>query len=175
MLHPRHPAPELEVPVAGGAHFALGANPPETFTILVFYRGRHCPICADYLASVEAGMDDAYALGCDVVAVSMDTEARADASMEDWGIRRLRLGYEMPEAVARAYGLYISSARPGSDEPERFSEPGLAVVDRKGIVYMAQAQSAPFARPAFADVVKGLKFVLDNDYPARGDLTSVAA
>ncbi|MGF1553167.1 MAG: peroxiredoxin-like family protein [Paracoccaceae bacterium] len=175
MLHPRHPAPELEVPVAGGAHFALGAHPPETFTILVFYRGKHCPICSTYLKSVEEGLDDAYAIGADVVAVSMDKADRAEASMSEWGLKRLRLGYDLPETVARAYGLYISSARPGSSEPERFSEPGLVVVDRTGIVYFAQSQSAPFTRPPFAELVSGLKFVLDNDYPARGDLTAQAA
>lgn len=175
MLIPRKPAPELTVPVAGDGTYTLGRKTPETFTILVFYRGRHCPICARYLADVEAALDDALAIGAETVAVSMDRAERAEASMDAWGLTRLRLGYDMAEEVARHWGLYISSARPGSDEPARFSEPGLAVIDRTGLVYLAQAQSAPFARPPFADLVSGLRFALEQDYPARGDLTARAA
>ncbi|MEM6421900.1 MAG: AhpC/TSA family protein, partial [Pseudomonadota bacterium] len=104
----------------------------------------------------------------------MDEESRATASASDWGLDRLRIGYAMSEATARAWGLYISSQRPGSQEPARFAEPGLAVVDPAGKIFFAQVQSAPFTRPPFDQLLGGLKFVVENDYPARGDLTKAA-
>ena len=36
---------------------------------------------------------------------------------------------------------------------------------------MMQSQSVPFARPSFDALLKGIDFVLDKDYPARGDRT----
>ncbi|MEM6488889.1 MAG: peroxiredoxin-like family protein [Pseudomonadota bacterium] len=174
MLLTRHPAPALDLPLVGGGRFTLGAEAPAAFTILVFYRGKHCPICKGYLASVQAALDEAEAMGCRIVVASMDTAERAEASVAEWEIGRLSVGYGMDEATARAWGLYLSSARPGTQEPAVFSEPGLAVIDPAGTVYFAQMQSAPFTRPPIADLLKGLRFVLANDYPARGDLTQAA-
>ncbi|MEM6973139.1 MAG: redoxin domain-containing protein [Pseudomonadota bacterium] len=174
MLLTRHPAPSLSVPLIGGGTFTLAEAKPANFTIVVFYRGKHCPLCAKFLKEIDAEVDAAAAEGFEIVAVSMDSEERATASTADWGIGSLRVGYGMSEAVARSFGLYISSAREGSAEPAVFSEPGIAVVDAEGMVFFAQAQSAPFTRPPFADLIGGLKFVVANNYPSRGDLTKAA-
>jgi peroxiredoxin len=174
MLQPRRPAPALDVPLVGGGRFALGAEAPESFDVLIFYRGWHCPICRSYLKSVEGALDDAAALGARLTALSMDTPERAEASKAEWGLGRLAIGHSLPEAVARGWGLYISSARPGSEEPQVFSEPGLMVIDARGAVFFVEVQSAPFTRPDIGQLLGGLRFVLDNDYPARGDLTAAA-
>lgn len=174
MMIPRETAPALSVPLIGGGHFTLADAAPDAFTVVIFYRGKHCPLCRKYLGSVQEQLDAAGAQGVEVVAVSMDEEARAAAAVSEWGLDRLRVGYAMSEAATRAWGLYISSQRPGSQEPERFSEPGLAVVDRDGRIFFAQVQSAPFTRPDFAQLLSGLAFVVENDYPARGDLTRAA-
>ena len=44
-----------------------------------------------------------------------------------------------------------------------------------GEIFMVEVQSAPFTRPPLDQLVQGLKFALDKDYPARGDLTAKAA
>ncbi|MEL6312330.1 MAG: AhpC/TSA family protein, partial [Pseudomonadota bacterium] len=85
------------------------------------------------------------------------------------------VSYGMSEATAREWGLYISSQRPGSQEPAVFSEPGLVVIDPERTIFFVQVQSAPFTRPDFAALLSGLKFVTENNYPARGDLTAQAA
>lgn len=41
-LFPRQPAPMLKVSLAGGV-FDLGMETPEHFSLVVFYRGLHCP------------------------------------------------------------------------------------------------------------------------------------
>lgn len=175
MLQPRTQPPALSVPLVSGGTWTVADRRPEHFQIVVFYRGRHCPICKGYLRSIQDHLDAIGDAGAEVVAVSMDTEERARASAEEWGIDRLALGYGMSEAAARAWGLYISSAREGSQEPAVFSEPGLVVLRADGSVFFVQVQSAPFTRPAIDQLVSGLTFVTKNDYPARGDLTAQAA
>jgi peroxiredoxin len=157
-----------------GGPFTLAERAPRNFTILVFYRGKHCPICANYLGQVQAQLDRAHALGAEVVALSMDAEDRARSSAADGGLDRLEIGYGLSEQAAREWGLYISSRRDGTQEPDRFSEPGLFVIRADGTVFFAQTQSAPFTRPPVDQLLDGLKFVLDKNYPARGDLTLAA-
>lgn len=45
-LMPRQPVPALEVPTVGGGTWRLADQHPESFTMVVFYRGLHCPICS---------------------------------------------------------------------------------------------------------------------------------
>ncbi len=174
MIAPRKPAPQLSVPLLSGGTFTLAERKPRNFTIVVFYRGKHCPICSKYLDQVQQHLDRARELGAEVVAISMDGEDRARASASDWGLDRLEVGHGLSEQQARDWGLYISSKREGSQEPDRFSEPGLFVIRADGSVFFAQTQSAPFTRPPMDQLLDGLKFVLDKDYPARGDLTLAA-
>lgn len=44
-LLPRKPVPPLSVPLVGGGHFDLASEGPKNFTMVVFYRGLHCPVC----------------------------------------------------------------------------------------------------------------------------------
>ncbi|MEM6620590.1 MAG: peroxiredoxin-like family protein [Pseudomonadota bacterium] len=174
MPYPTDPAPALSFPLLSGGTWTLADRTPQNFSIVVFYRGHHCPICKTYMKEIDAALPQAAGQGIDVVAVSMDSEERALASHEEIGTKTLEIGYALSEAAAREWGLYISSQRAGSKEPERFSEPGLFVVRPDGTIFFAQVQSAPFTRPDFAKLLGGLKFVVENDYPARGDLTKAA-
>ncbi|MEM0943418.1 MAG: peroxiredoxin-like family protein [Pseudomonadota bacterium] len=171
---PRDPAPALSVPLLSGGTWTLAERKPGAFSIVVFYRGKHCPICKTYMQEIEGQLDQAASQGIEVIAVSMDGEDRARATLEEIGTEKLEIGYGLTEASARDWGLYISSARPGSQEPEVFAEPGLFVIQPDGVIFFAQVQSAPFTRPDFAKLLGGLKFVVENNYPARGDLTKAA-
>ena len=175
MLQPRTRPPELKLPLLSGSTFDASSRSPESFTIIVFYRGKHCPICKTYLTEIEGSLDKVEEVGAELVAVSMDDESRARASAEEWGLSRVEIAYGMTEQMARDWGLYISSAREGSEEPAVFSEPGLVVLRPNGEVFMVEVQSAPFTRPPLDQLVRGLKFALDKDYPARGDLSAKAA
>ncbi|MEM1345193.1 MAG: peroxiredoxin-like family protein [Pseudomonadota bacterium] len=163
-------APALSVSLISGDRWTLSERTPETFSVIVFYRGKHCPLCRNYLVSVQDHIEAFAELGAEIVAVSMDSQERASAAAGEWGLDRLALGYGLDEATARAWGLYLSEARPGSDEPARFSEPGLMVVRADGRILFSATQSAPFTRPPMAELAGGLRFVLDNAYPARGTL-----
>ena len=52
-LFPRQPVPPLNVNLAGGGLFDLRSERPKHFTLLVFYRGLHCPICKSQLKELE--------------------------------------------------------------------------------------------------------------------------
>jgi peroxiredoxin len=171
MLTPGKPVPELDLPLMIDARFELAKQSPEAFIMLVFYRGRHCPICKDYLTELGGKLSKFTDKGINVFAISMDSPERAAVSHQEWETGDLPIAHSMSEETAREWGLYISEKRAGSDEPNTFSEPGLFLIRPNGELYFLVVQNAPFTRPDLDDLLLSLNFVLDNDYPTRGTLT----
>lgn len=166
---PRQPLPDIELPTIDGEGYSLAENQPEKFTMLVVYRGYHCPICRGQLTTLQENLGTLAELGVEVVAASMDGENRARSAQKEWGLDALRIAYGMSEEQARSLGLYISSAiREG--EPERFSEPGLFLIRPDATLYGASIQTMPFTRPPIADLLQALTFLKSNEYPARGEI-----
>jgi len=174
---PRQPAPALSLPLVGGGSWTLADATPENFTLLVFYRGWHCPACRNQLHEIRDQLDAFAARGVQVMAISTDGAERAGQTVEKWELGALPVAYEMSLETARTWGLYVSTSRGltsiGVEEPTRFNEPGLFLIKPDGTVYFASIQSAPFARPKTADLLSAVDFVLKNDYPARGEVTDV--
>lgn len=168
MLVPGNKVPNIDLPLTIQARFELSKQRPEMFTLLVFYRGKHCPICRKYLEELGSRLDDTSGAGLNPFAISMDDEERAMVVDGQWKTADLPLVHDLSEEQAREWGLYISSAREGSDEPAIFSEPGLFLVRPDMTLYFAQVQSAPFTRPSVDELLQAVKNVKDNDYPARG-------
>ena len=54
-------------------------------------------------------------------------------------------------------------------EPAVFFEPAVFLVKPNNTLYAASIQSMPFARPSINDLVKATNFIIDKDYPARGE------
>lgn len=169
---PRQPVPALRVPALEG-EWDLAAQCPERFTLVVFYRGLHCPVCKAYLGELDKIVPEFTARGVAVLALSSDSRERAEAARDNWGLANLTLGYGLDIAAARAWGLYISSSRgktsTGIEEPAFFSEPGLFLVRPDGTLYWGNVSTMPFARPHFREILGALDFVIKNDYPARGE------
>ncbi|MGH8272632.1 MAG: peroxiredoxin-like family protein [Gammaproteobacteria bacterium] len=164
---PGNQVPELTVARVNGQRWNLRDQKPDHFTLIVFYRGLHCPVCKVYLKDLESRIKDFRAKGVEPIAISSDTQDRAEQTAKEWGIEALPLGYGLSLDAAREWGLFISSgAMPG--EPERFSEPGLFLVRPDGTLYAASVQTMPFARPSFKELASALDFVIEKDYPARG-------
>lgn len=173
-LLPRQPVPPLSVPLAGGGTWTLADQSNRTFTLVLFYRGLHCPICSRQLADLDSKLGQFAERGVGAVAISTDDAARAAESKAKWAIPNLALGYGLTLQSARAWGLYISTAR-NEKEPALFSEPGLFLVRPDGTLYFGSVQTMPFARPALGDILGALDFVIKNDYPARGEVTDLPA
>lgn len=176
-LTPRKPVPALCLPVVGGSSYELDCDTPKAFTLLVFYRGLHCPICKTQLKDLESKLEEFARRGVSVVAISMDNEERALQTSLAWGLSHLRLAYDLPLSVAGNWGLYISQGRgatsSGMIEPEVFSEPAVFLIRPDGTLYFGSVQTMPFARPNFAEIIGAIDFIVKNDYPARGELDVV--
>ncbi|MGH8803516.1 MAG: peroxiredoxin-like family protein [Polaromonas sp.] len=175
MLIPRQKAPELALDTLAHGRFDLASEKPDRMTLVCFYRGLHCPICANYLQELER-LTPAFAeRGVTTIAVSADDQERARSMAEKTGARDLRIGYGLSLNAAKAWGLYISTSRGktslGIEEPALFSEPGVFLIKPDQTIYYLSVQSMPFVRPHFNEMVQALDFIIKNDYPARGEYT----
>lgn len=175
MLIPRQKTPNLTLPMLDGSMFDLSTETNERGTVICFYRGLHCPICANYLKELEARIDAFAERGVSCIAVSSDGEERTRAMAEKIEAKSLRFAYDLPLNVARDWGLYISTSRGktsiGIEEPALFSEPGLFMVTPEQALYYGSVQTMPFVRPHFSELLGALDFAIANDYPARGEYT----
>lgn len=176
---PRATAPALTVPTVNGGPWTLADSHPQNFTLVVFFRGLHCPICKTQLTDLQNKLPEFDKRGVTVVAISSDDKDRATQTAEDWKLDKLPLGYGLGLETARQWGLYVSAGKGktsiGIEEPALFSEPGLFLVRPDNTIYFASVQSMPFARPHFADLLGAIDFVVAKDYPARGEIASLAA
>ena len=175
MLVPRQKTPPLALDTVAHGRFDLDAITAERGVVLCFYRGLHCPLCAKYLAELEKQTPAFAERGVETLALSTDGEERARAMAEKVGAKALRFAYGLPLREARDWGLYISTGRGktsvGIEEPERFAEPGVFMVQPGRTLYWASVQSMPFVRPNFAEMVQALDFIIEKSYPARGEYT----
>jgi len=164
---PRTPAPDLSFDTIDGDEWRMADQQPDRFTMVVFYRGLHCPVCRGYLGELEDLLDDFASRGVDVVAVSGDNEERARRAQSEWGLEQLTLGYGLEVDAMREWGLFVSSGI-ADDEPAEFGEPGLFLIEPDGRVFYGAVNSSPWGRPQLEEVRGGVDFVVENDYPARG-------
>lgn len=175
---PRTAVPHLDLRLASdGATFNLTDEKPQHFTLVVVYRGLHCPICKAQLRDLETKLDVFAQKGVGVIALSTDDEERANRAKAEWGLPRLRVGYGFTLASAREWGLFLSAGRGttsiGVEEPGLFAEPGLFLVRPDGTLYFSSVQTMPFARPSFADILGAIDYVIAKDYPARGEVATL--
>lgn len=175
MLIPRQKVPDLKLPTLDHGTFDLMTDGAERGTVVTFYRGLHCPICANYLTELEKRTADFAERGVKTIAVSSDGEERTRAMQEKIGASALRFAYDLPLSKAKEWGLYISTSRGktsiGIEEPALFSEPGLFLIQPDGALYYGSVQTMPFVRPHFSELVAALDFAIEKNYPARGEYT----
>ncbi|PIW27857.1 MAG: alkyl hydroperoxide reductase [Rhodospirillales bacterium CG15_BIG_FIL_POST_REV_8_21_14_020_66_15] len=175
MLIPRQKTPDLTVDLVGGGTFDLSSETSERGTVICFYRGLHCPICANYLTELEKQAPEFAKRGVGTIAISSDGEERAQAMADKVSASALRFGYGLKLDKAREWGLYISTSRGktsiGIEEPALFAEPGLFMVAPEQTLYYASVQTMPFVRPHFSELVAALDFAIEKNYPARGEYT----
>lgn len=159
-------APALSLPLAGGGTYDLGTQTPGAATMVIFYRGLHCPVCELYLGKVAAKAAAFAEAGMPIVLVSMDGHDRAEKARAEWGLDGLPVAYGLTEDQARAWGLYISTSIKDV-ETAVFCEPGTFWVKPDGTLYLIDIASMPFARPDL-DILLSRVVAIGNGYPARG-------
>ena len=176
MLIPRQAVPALQVATLDQGAFTLVDDAPQHFTLVVFYRGLHCPICLKYALELGRLQPEFDKRGVKIILLSGDDRERAQAFADKLNAPGLRIGYGLGLASAREWGLYISAGRgktsTGIHEPALFSEPGVFLVRADGTLYYGAVQTMPFARPHFDELMAAVDFAVAKDYPARGEYTA---
>jgi peroxiredoxin len=172
-LKPRQSVPALEFDIVGSGRWSLAAQKPQNFSMVVFYRGLHCPVCRKYTSELNGMIGEFDKRGVSTVITSTDTRERAEQAKSQWALPNLTVGYGVSIDKAREWGLYISTSRgvtsTGVEEPKLFAEPGLFLVRPDGTLYWASISTMPFARPHFDEMRQAIDFVLSKNYPARGE------
>lgn len=173
VLKPRTATPELTLNTLQGT-WSLAEQTPENFTMVVVYRGLHCPLCKTYLKELSSLLGDFEKAGVNVIALSSDTKERAQQASTEWEIENITMGYGLTAEQSQAWGLHRSAGigvtSIGIEEPAEFTEPGLFLVRADGTLYWSNISTMPFARPHFKEVLGATNFVLSKNYPARGEL-----
>jgi peroxiredoxin len=165
---PGQKAPELRLPLSGGGTFTLSERTPSRFTLIVFNRGLHCPVCQAQLRELDRRLEELTERGIEAVSVSGESEERAARMRDEWGIARIPMAYGLTEEQMREWGLFVSRAI-NDDEPPVFNEPGLFLIDPDGTVYYESLLSMPVGRPRLDDLLGGIDYWTAHDYPPRGN------
>ena len=166
--------PAIDARLANGGRWALANEKPNKLALLAFYRGIFCPVCRVWLGDLDRLLPEFYKRGVSVIALSCDKKDAAERAVKEWGLQRLRVGFNLAPDDARQAGLYISEGRgvnPVSNEkePMLFTEPAVLLVRPEGEMYAAWIQSTPYARPHLSDVLAATdKFVQANLPDPRG-------
>lgn len=161
------PAPELTVQTLEGGSWSLADQSPKNYTMVLFYRGLHCPICAQYLTQLDQKLGVFEQMGVEAIAISGDSQDKAQQLQAQANLKNLTLGYGLTPEEMRRWGLYLSKGHFGK-EPTLFSEPALFLIQPDGRLYLADIGTHPFARVDLDLLAKGLEFVIAANYPFRG-------
>lgn len=114
--------------------------------ILVFYRGFHCSICNRYINRWGAYYPEFKQIGVEVIAVSTDTEAKAEQARREWFTGDLPIAHSFSLEEGKKLGLFVGhGTNPG--EPEEYLQPGLFVLSPKLDELAVSIQSTAYARP----------------------------
>jgi len=165
---PRQEVPKLVIKTVSGADWNIEESNPKNFNLIIFYRGLHCPVCKTYLEELNTLIKDYEERGVNVIAISSNTKELAEKTVENWDIDKVTIGYDFPIEEARKWDLYVSEGI-NDKEPAEFVEPAIFLVRPDQTLYASSVQTMPFARPKLKELLKSIDFVLDKDYPARGE------
>ena len=165
---PGQVTPSLSLNTTEGNQWSLEANLKKAKTMIIFYRGLHCPVCCEFLNVIDNQLSDYKKSNTEVIAVSMDSKDRALKSKNDWNIKNLNIAYGLIEEKAREWNLYISRSIK-EVEAEVFCEPGLFIIKEDGSLYLVNISNMPFARPDVSSLPAKLIFAEEKQYPVRGN------
>lgn len=165
---PGKKTPSLILNTLDNEEWSLEKKLNNNMTMIVFYRGLHCPICSDFLKLIESQLEDYKKANTNVIAVSMDSKEKALKTKKIWQLSNLKIAYDLSEEKAREWNLYISNSIKEA-ESDVFCEPGLFIIKQDGSLYMVNTSNMPFARPDVSSLPSKLIFSQEKGYPVRGN------
>lgn len=159
---------EMTFPTLSGGTATVGGT-RDNWTLLVVYRGKHCPRCKKYLNTLNTMRDQWTAAGFDIVVVSADTEAKAQSDMAEYGWG-FDLCYGLTEDQMAQLGLYVTQPLSDGETDRRFAEPGVFVIRPDGSRLLIAISNGPSARPELNELLDGMIFTKENKRLPRGTI-----
>ena len=163
--------PAIDLPRVGGGRIDNAIFADGAVTILNVYRGLHCPRCRRQLGDFLSHSDAFAAADARVVSISTDDRARAEQSVQEWGLGDMPVGYGLLIDQARELGLFISETiREG--EPAFFAEAAVFLVQRDGTLWGSVINTFPFIRPTAEQLLDAITMRRERNYPPRGNVAA---
>lgn len=159
--------PEIYVKDKGDQKVLLGEKRKDSWKIVVVYRGRHCPICTKYLNEFSEYKDFLRDINVEIVAVSADSEKQLLEHEKELNTF-YNIYYGLKTEDMKKLGLYVTYPRSKEETDHNFSEPGLFVINENNEVQILELATNPFVRPDILQLLKGIKWMREVNYPIRG-------
>lgn len=155
-LLPGESFPIVNLPLVGWETVNVGRPQGEgAWQLAVVYRGKHCPLCERYLATLNTLRTNLEAINIEPIIVSADPGTKAALQVAE-GNLTIPCAYDLSVEQMRKLGLYISQPRSATETDRPFAEPGIFVVNDKGVLLVTDISNAPFSRPDLELIVRGL-------------------
>jgi len=156
----------MTFPNVKGGEITVGGT-KDNWTLLVVYRGKHCPRCKKYLNILNDMRGDWAEAGFDVVVVSADSREKAQADVDEfgWGFD---LGYGLTEDQMATLGVYVTEPLSPDEADGNFAEPGTFVMRSDGSQIIVAISNGPAVRPELGELLDGMIFNKTKDRPHRG-------
>ena len=167
-LIPGENTPSLKLDTLNNNLWSIDDNINKSKSMIVFYRGLHCPVCAEFLKLLDTQLQDYKKSNTEVIVVSMDNREKAIKSKNEWDLKNLNIAYGLSEEKAREWNLYISKSIKET-ESDIFCEPGLFIIKEDGSLYLVNISNMPWARPDISSLPAKLVFAEEKNYPVRGN------
>lgn len=172
-LRPGQTFPSIILPLLGGGEADISKpTGKHDWQLVLVYRGKHCPLCTNYLQELESNRQAFSDIGIDVIAVSADSEARATAHLADIDAN-FSVAYGLSQKHMKALNLYISGIQNGIDVEGPFAEPGLFIINHEGKLQLVDISNVPFSRPDLGNIAGGMKWLRSQTqkFPINGTHT----
>ena len=163
---PGQPFPQLTFKMLDGTTFET-AEFAGGWSLLIVYRGHHCPRCKDYIASLHKHAPAYSERRVRIVLGSADPAetARQTVAEEGW---TLPVFAGLTVDQMSALGLFITD--PGDDSTIHglYSEPGLFLINPDGLLQTLSTSNSPSTRPDLEVFLDGVIGTQDRNLPIRG-------
>ena len=147
--------PHLTAPAVGGGTIDLPGDLAGSFGVVLFYRGNWCPFCQMQLADFQRQLDTFNEAEVKVVALSVDSEPDATATVDAKGVT-FPVGYGLdPEATSTTFGTYLSD---GTDDHGTYIQATGFVIAPDATIAVAVYSSSAIGRLNAADTLGMIKY-----------------
>lgn len=166
IIKPGDAFPAIEFKMVGGGTRQLNNN-KNRWTLLISYRGDHCPRCKTYIAKLHQLAPGYADREVDIYLASMDPEAIAQRTISEnnW---TLPVAHSLSTDEARQLSLYLTPHEEGSELSGPYSEAGMFLINPEGLTQVLERSNSPSVRPDLEVVLDGIIGTQDRNLPIRG-------